>query len=59
MSMLRRLPVRIVVDRSPTGAGLRPGLLVELTVDVTGRTGPSFAESGVVGPQLGCRAQEN
>jgi membrane fusion protein (multidrug efflux system) len=55
----QRVPVRIVVDRSPQGSGLRPGLSVEVKVDVTGRTGPSFAESGASGPQLASRAQEN
>ena len=52
----QRVPVRIVVDRSPNGSGLRPGLSVEVKVDVTGKTGPSFAESGVAGPQLASRA---
>ena len=55
----QRVPVRIVVDRSPTGSGLRPGLSVEVKVDVTGHTGPSFAESGQAGPQFASRAQQN
>lgn len=42
----QRVPVRIVVDRStPLGAALRPGLSVQVQVDVTARTGPSFAEA--------------
>ena len=42
----QRVPVRIVVDRStPLGAALRPGLSVHVKVDVTARTGPSFAEA--------------
>lgn len=42
----QRIPVRIVVDRStPLGAALRPGLSVQVKVDVTARTGPSFAEA--------------
>lgn len=42
----QRLPVRIAVDRaSPLAAALRPGLSVEVKVDVTADTGPSFAEA--------------
>ncbi|MGE5566677.1 MAG: HlyD family secretion protein [Parcubacteria group bacterium] len=42
----QRVPVRIVVDRAtPLGAALRPGLSVEVKVDVTQSTGPSFAEA--------------
>ena len=55
----QRVPVRIVVDRSPQGNGLRPGLSVEVKVDVTGRTGPTFAESGQAGPQFASRGQSN
>jgi membrane fusion protein (multidrug efflux system) len=43
----QRLPVKIAVDRSqPLAGALRPGLSVEVKVDVTRDTGPSFAESG-------------
>ena len=49
----QRVPVRIVVDRStPLGAALRPGLSVDVKVDVTQRTGPSFAEASAQRPQL-------
>jgi membrane fusion protein (multidrug efflux system) len=42
----QRLPVKIAVDRKSTLAGaLRPGLSVEIKVDVTENTGPSFAEA--------------
>jgi membrane fusion protein (multidrug efflux system) len=42
----QRLPVKIVVDRSQLGAALRPGLSVEIKVDVRDRSGASFAEAG-------------
>lgn len=43
----QRIPVRIVVDRAaPLGQALRPGLSVEVKVDVTANTGPSYAEAG-------------
>jgi membrane fusion protein (multidrug efflux system) len=43
----QRIPVRIVVDRAtPLGKALRPGLSVEVKVDVTADTGPSYAEAG-------------
>lgn len=44
----QRLPVKIAVDRggSELAAALRPGLSVEVKVDVTRNTGPSFAEAG-------------
>ena len=43
----QRLPVKIVIDdRSPLGAALRPGLSVEVKVDVTDRSGRSFADAG-------------
>jgi membrane fusion protein (multidrug efflux system) len=52
----QRLPVKIVVDRSQALAGaLRPGLSVEVKVDVTKNTGPSFAESGQAPTQLARR----
>jgi membrane fusion protein (multidrug efflux system) len=58
----QRVPVRIVVDRDrsgPASAGLRPGLSVEIKVDVTSNTGPSFAESGQLGPRLARRDPVN
>lgn len=43
----QRVPVRIAVDRRETLAGaLRPGLSVEVKVDVRDRAGMSFAEAG-------------
>lgn len=42
----QRLPVKIAVDRSQLGAALRPGLSVEVKVDVRDRSGASFAEAG-------------
>jgi membrane fusion protein (multidrug efflux system) len=43
----QRLPVKIAVDRRQAFAGaLRPGLSVDVRVDVRQNTGPSFAESG-------------
>lgn len=45
----QRLPVKIAVDRKqPLAGALRPGLSVEVKVDVRPNTGPSFAESGQV-----------
>lgn len=42
----QRLPVKIAVDpASPLAGALRPGLSVEVKVDVTQQTGPSFAEA--------------
>jgi len=42
----QRLPVKIVVDpNSPLAGALRPGLSVEVKVDVTADTGPSFAQA--------------
>jgi membrane fusion protein (multidrug efflux system) len=48
----QRLPVKIVVDRTALGAALRPGLSVEVKVDVRDRSGPSFAEAGQAPAQL-------
>ncbi|MDB5455716.1 MAG: secretion protein HlyD family protein [Caulobacter sp.] len=48
----QRLPVKIVVDRSPLGAALRPGLSVAVKVDVRDRSGPSFAEAGQAMPRV-------
>lgn len=43
----QRVPVRIAVDRRETLSGaLRPGLSVEVKVDVRGGGGASFAETG-------------
>lgn len=48
----QRVPVRISVDRREILAGaLRPGLSVEVRVDVRGRTGASFAEAGLPAAQ--------
>ncbi|WP_369057986.1 HlyD family secretion protein [Caulobacter sp. 73W] len=45
----QRLPVRIAVDRKgPAAGGLRPGLSVEVKVDVRDNSGQGFAEAGVV-----------
>lgn len=42
----QRLPVKIAIDPGQALAGgLRPGLSVDVKVDVTGDTGPSFAEA--------------
>jgi membrane fusion protein (multidrug efflux system) len=46
----QRLPVKIVVDRSQLGAALRPGLSVEIKVDVRDDSGASFAEAGAGRP---------
>jgi membrane fusion protein (multidrug efflux system) len=48
----QRLPVKILVERSGLGAALRPGLSVDVKVDVRDRSGPSFAEAGQAGPRL-------
>jgi membrane fusion protein (multidrug efflux system) len=48
----QRLPVKIVVDRGQLGAALRPGLSVEVKVDVRDRSGPSFAEAGQIAPRV-------
>lgn len=42
----QRLPVKIAVERQGKGAALRPGLSVEVKVDVRDRSGPSFADAG-------------
>lgn len=47
----QRVPVRIVVDRGqPLSGALRPGLSLEIRVDVRDRTGPTFAEAGAPQP---------
>jgi membrane fusion protein (multidrug efflux system) len=53
----QRVPVRIVVDRSQLGAALRPGLSVQVKVDVTQQTGQSFAEAGQATPQYARQAR--
>jgi membrane fusion protein (multidrug efflux system) len=54
----QRLPVKIAVDRSqPYAAALRPGLSVDVKVDVTRNTGPSFAEAGSGPVQLARRGE--
>ncbi|WP_269715075.1 HlyD family secretion protein [Caulobacter sp. NIBR2454] len=45
----QRLPVRIAVERKGTAAGgLRPGLSVEVKVDVRDKSGQGFADAGAV-----------
>jgi membrane fusion protein (multidrug efflux system) len=49
----QRVPVRITVTSNPALAGaLRPGLSLEVKVDVRVRGGLSFAESGAPQPQV-------
>jgi membrane fusion protein (multidrug efflux system) len=56
----QRLPVKIAVDRSqPLSGALRPGLSVEVRVDVRKNTGPSFAESGQLPAQYARRGVAN
>jgi len=43
----QRVPVRIVVDRRQGGAALRPGLSVEVKVDLKSQGGATFAESAL------------
>ncbi len=44
--IVQRVPVKIVVEANdPLKGALRPGLSVEVQVDVRGKTGPSFAEA--------------
>ena len=52
----QRLPVRIAIDRNQKLAGaLRPGLSLKVKVDVSQRTGLSFAETGQPPAQLARR----
>ncbi|MDG2521468.1 HlyD family secretion protein [Caulobacter segnis] len=44
----QRLPVRIAVDRKGVAGGLRPGLSVEVKVDVRDKSGQGFADAGGV-----------
>lgn len=49
----QRVPVKIAIDRTtPTGRALRPGLSVEVKVDVRDQTGASFAQSALDQPML-------
>ena len=49
----QRVPVRIIVDRAESGAAaLRPGLSVEVRVDLKSPGGLSFAQAGGSDPQL-------
>lgn len=49
----QRVPVKIAIDRAtPTGRALRPGLSVEVKVDVRDTSGASFAESAADQPML-------
>jgi len=43
----QRVPVRIVVDRHAGGASLRPGLSVEIKVDLKSEGGATFAEAAL------------
>ncbi len=55
----QRVPVKIALDaRSPLAAALRPGLSVEVRVDVTHRSGASFADSGAGGEQYAREGQD-
>jgi membrane fusion protein (multidrug efflux system) len=52
----QRLPVKIAVERDqPLSGALRPGLSVEVRVDVTRNTGPGFAEAGLTPAQYARR----
>jgi membrane fusion protein, multidrug efflux system len=52
----QRLPVKIAVDRKqPLAGALRPGLSVDVRVDVRENTGPSFAEAGTPAAQYARR----
>jgi membrane fusion protein (multidrug efflux system) len=55
----QRLPVKIAVDRSQRLAGaLRPGLSLEVKVDVRENTGPSFAEAAPIPSQYARRGSQ-
>ena len=43
----QRVPVRIIVDRRAGGASLRPGLSVEVKVDLKSQGGATFAEAAL------------
>jgi membrane fusion protein, multidrug efflux system len=54
----QRLPVKIAVDRhQPLAGALRPGLSVNVKVDVRQNTGPSFAEAGADPVRLARRGE--
>jgi membrane fusion protein (multidrug efflux system) len=54
----QRIPVRIAIARdAPLAGGLRPGLSVEVKVDVRDQSGASFAESGLPATQLARRGE--
>jgi len=51
--------VKIAVDkRQPLAGALRPGLSVQVRVDVTKNTGPGFAEAGLTPAQYARRGTE-
>lgn len=55
--IVQRLPVKIVVDRNdPLAGALRPGLSVQVKVDVTRDTGAGFADISAAAPRLAARA---
>ena len=52
----QRLPVKIAVDRAqPLAGALRPGLSVEVKVDVTRQTGAGFADAAAAPAELARR----
>jgi len=54
----QRVPVRIVVDPGqPMSGALRPGLSLEVKVDVRVRSGLSFAETGAARAQLAAKPE--
>ncbi|MDB5422885.1 MAG: HlyD family secretion protein, partial [Phenylobacterium sp.] len=58
--IVQRLPVKIAVDKSqPLAGALRPGLSVQVRVDVTRNTGPGFAEAGLTPAQYARRGTEH
>jgi membrane fusion protein (multidrug efflux system) len=55
----QRLPVKIAVDKGqPLAGALRPGLSVQVRVDVTKNTGPGFADAGFTPAQYARRGVE-
>jgi membrane fusion protein (multidrug efflux system) len=55
----QRLPVKIAVDkRQPLAGALRPGLSVQVRVDVTKNTGPGFADASLTPAQYARRGTE-
>jgi membrane fusion protein (multidrug efflux system) len=55
----QRVPVKIAVDpATPLASSLRPGLSVVVKVDVTSRTGPSFADNGAPAVQVAGQGAE-